>query len=230
MKGFSRLAGSVALFVIAAAVQLNAQQLNKVKGMSFPGPNGDNSLAAVAEWLSLGAAVRDGAGAGGGGPVNCGIESNGLVACGETVLGRLEPGDNTFADGSFFDVWILTLPAGSEVTISQTSPAVDSFVAIFRPEPDCGLIGFNDDCGGVCCNSCLTVDLNAGTYLVVANTFAGGEIGPYSIQVECRTTVHPSGVPAVADWGMALLALGVFAAGAGALFVARRRRLAAIEA
>jgi hypothetical protein len=224
MKNSSLLVAVAAgLVVFAAAAQLDARQIVKVKGTPILSPNADGSLASPGtDPFVLDAIVPDGAGAGMGGPGTCAGPSNGSVDCGQTVTGRLEPGDAQLGDGSFIDVFIFTLGAPSVVQIDQTSTAVDSFIIL--ADTACNILAANDDCV-VCCNSCLTVFLPAGTYLVVPNTFAGGEIGTYSVRVSCQG-LPP--VPVAAGWGFALLVAGVLAAGMVVL-LRRRRGLASIE-
>jgi hypothetical protein len=130
--------------------------------------------------LSLGGADGDG---GGAGPDACTACNIGSIACGTTREGNLNTGDCQLAsDGTFFEVWTFPLAQATEVTITQTSTAFDSFLIL--ADAACAIIAFDDDSGGNL-NSRLVITLPAGNYFIAANTFAFGERGNYQLSVTC---------------------------------------------
>src|SRR5688572_751532 len=107
----------------------------------------------------------------------------GPVPCEGTVTGSLEPGDCTFSDQSFFEVYELIIPPGKLVDLRLSSSAFNTF--LFVMDEACRLLMLNDDCTGVNSDSCLLAMQQPGRYFVGVNSFAGGETGDYTLEVAC---------------------------------------------
>lgn len=111
-----------------------------------------------------------------------------------TINGSLLQGDCTIAtlgsdptDHSFLDQYRLTLPGPGTVTMRMTSTALDSFV--IATEPTLSTFFGADDDGGGGFNSLLTLSLQAGTYIIIANTFDDtngvSQSGNYTLSLTC---------------------------------------------
>jgi hypothetical protein len=107
----------------------------------------------------------------------------GTIACGGEASGELTPSDCSLDDGSFLDAYSLRLDKPERVTITLASTDFDAFLLLLSPAT-CNAIATNDDCDAGT-NSCLTLDLTAGDYLVLANSFTAGSTGEYSLRVHC---------------------------------------------
>jgi hypothetical protein len=120
---------------------------------------------------------------GGAGPNPCVVCLRGPIDCGGMVAGALAATDCVLNDGSFFDVYSLDLPGGAAVDI-RLNAGFDTF--LFLVDAGCGVLATNDDCPGAGLNSCLLgINLPPGGYFLVANSFAGGVTGDYTLSVEC---------------------------------------------
>jgi len=102
---------------------------------------------------------------------------------GQTLRGRLEPGDLLMADSTLADVWAFDGAAGETVTVGVRSDEFDTYLEVL----DAGgtLLGHDDDSGGDL-NSRLTLTLPAtGTYRIVVNS-AGHErrAGRYAVSLK----------------------------------------------
>ncbi|MBN1444030.1 MAG: trypsin-like peptidase domain-containing protein [Planctomycetes bacterium] len=112
----------------------------------------------------------------------------GEIACGETITGTLDAGDCDLGDGSYVDVYRLELADARRVSINLSSAAFDTYLIV--TDTVCtSAVASNDDCPGGGLNSCLTVNLPAGTYFILANSYSGGETGTYTVQVGCGEIV-----------------------------------------
>ena len=106
----------------------------------------------------------------------------GSIECGQTLEGDLSPEDCPFGDGTMADMYSLELAADSQVSIEMASMPIDTFLVVF--DASCEVINQNDDCMGEDLDlSCLTLDLEAGTYFLAANSFDAGETGDYTLTV-----------------------------------------------
>jgi hypothetical protein len=106
------------------------------------------------------------------------------IDCGGTVSGALVLGDCALGDGSLIDIYRLVLPGPRVVAITHVSQEFDAF--LFLVNDICDVLATNDDCSPGDLSSCLTLTLPAGTYFIVANSFAAGETGAYDIRVTCE--------------------------------------------
>lgn len=108
------------------------------------------------------------------------------LVMGEAVSGALTPGDPLMPDGTLYDCYLLAGEAGDTVFLTYSSDNIDPWIAAGpRSEVGCGEppYPFQDDDGGVGLNALLELNFDrTEDYVVVANTFAEGEAGPYLLQ------------------------------------------------
>lgn len=124
---------------------------------------------------------QTGGGGGGGGGAACTPTSTvGSLAPGQSVTGTLSTSDCLFPDGTYFDLYRLTVPAARTLQIDLTSSQVDAYLILYSAD---GTSLASDDDGGGGTNSRITRSLSAGTYLVAANSFGAGEVGSYRLSV-----------------------------------------------
>jgi predicted dehydrogenase len=120
-----------------------------------------------------------GAAAGGG----AGARTQGTMAIGQTVQGRLTTTDYLrSADTTYAQWWLLQGKAGQQVTIDLESDDFDAFIFLFGA----GLSddGSQDDESGGNCNARLTVMLpQDGEYRILVNTRNKYETGAYTLSV-----------------------------------------------
>jgi hypothetical protein len=91
------------------------------------------------------------------------------VRLGETVTGRLEPGDSTLGDSSYADVFLFRPAASGRVVIQLRSTDFDAYLLL--QDADGHTIAADDD-GGSGTDSQLTYEVEAGrTYRIVANSY-----------------------------------------------------------
>ena len=94
-----------------------------------------------------------------------------LISPNATVNGDLQNGDcvaDPPADNSLVDPYQITLPGSGMLTIEMESSQLDSFL-LLTDENVTTLLAFNDDFGGGL-NSRIQLQLDKGTYLILANT------------------------------------------------------------
>lgn len=95
--------------------------------------------------------------------------------------GRLEPGDPTMPDNSYYDEYTLTVSAGRPLTITLTSSDFDAYLKVTLPD---GTSETNDDGAGNR-NSRLTVTpRTSGTLRIQANSLSANEVGAYRLTVD----------------------------------------------
>jgi hypothetical protein len=104
-----------------------------------------------------------------------------VISLGQTVNGSLGPGDCQLDDESFVDFYELRLSTARNVTITMNSASLDAFLLLFN-RTSMFPIALDDDGGGGT-NARLVIQLAAGTYVIGANSFMGGETGPYELRV-----------------------------------------------
>ena len=101
---------------------------------------------------------------------------------GPIVQGRLGEGSNVLPDGSYYNAYSFEGRAGQRVTIDMASNEVDPFLILIGPDQD-GLFLQDDDSGGNY-NARLSLQLpSSGTYTIVANAYAEGEVGRYQLRL-----------------------------------------------
>ena len=107
----------------------------------------------------------------------------GQIRLGETVTGRLEPGDSVMGDSTFADVLTFRPTTSGRVTILLRSSDFDAYLLLQDAE---GRTLASDDDGGSGTDAQLTYAVVAGrAYRIVANSFAGVEraTGGYRLTV-----------------------------------------------
>jgi hypothetical protein len=99
---------------------------------------------------------------------------------GQTVSGSLGSASCRLqSDGSFIDMYEMTVSSQRTVTITMRSNAVDSYLIVWNRSSG-AVVAFDDDSGGGL-DAQLTHTFPAGTYIIGANTFDAGETGPYTL-------------------------------------------------
>ena len=93
--------------------------------------------------------------------------------------GRLSLADCQFSDGSFVDLYRVTIPATGMYQFNQNSSVFDSFLVLLRP--DFFIFAQNNDIDNTTHNSMVRAILPAGDFLVGANSLNGGEVGNYDL-------------------------------------------------
>lgn len=124
----------------------------------------------------------------GGGPAPTWSDDTGSIGLGQTVNGRLEPGDPQLRSGEYTDSYAYQGRAGERVEITLGSSQFDPYVAISGPG---GFSEFNDDDPNGGLSSRLVTTLPAdGLYVITATSYAPGESGAY------RLGLHTAGYDA----------------------------------
>jgi len=117
----------------------------------------------------------------------------GHIAIGQRVVGRLEAGDLTRADGSYQDFWEFEAHGGENVVIELRSSAFDSYLELYGPD---GTILAQDDDGlGDGTNSMISAQLTrGGRYRLVARSYAEKEsTGLYELALLSAGTIARPG-------------------------------------
>ena len=93
----------------------------------------------------------------------------GSIAFGARVVGRLEPGDQTRADGGYQDSWEAEALGGEDVIVELRSIAFDAYLELYGP--DGTLLAQDDDGLGDGTNSLIAAHLpRGGRYRLVARS------------------------------------------------------------
>lgn len=101
-----------------------------------------------------------------------------VYAIGTTANGSLAPTDCVFADGSFADLYSVHTTSFESFRVDLSSNGFDAFLALHDGLGN--FVAFNDDAGGTT-NSAIRILARPDSYILAANSFAGGEIGPYTL-------------------------------------------------
>jgi len=90
--------------------------------------------------------------------------------------------------GFLYDYYQLDLPSGQHsLRIGMASSVIDAWVDLFRSGNLQDPIGFDDDIqSGVITDSQLDIILTGGSYVIGANSFDPGEVGPYTMSAATR--------------------------------------------
>ncbi len=106
----------------------------------------------------------------------------GEIRDGETVLGRLEPGDSLMGDSTRADVWTFRAGRDGPLVIDMSSGEFDTYLIARDSEGQ--LLGTDDD-GGDGTNSRLTIRVQAGrAYRIYANSYGREAVsGLYRVAV-----------------------------------------------
>lgn len=113
------------------------------------------------------------------------------IALNSLVQGNLARDSNLLpADNSYFNAYTFEGRAGQRIEITMRSNELDTYLILLAPNGQD--IAQDDDSGGGT-NSRIVITLPMdGTYLVLANSYAPGEVGTYSLEV---ATAGSSGAP-----------------------------------
>ena len=103
------------------------------------------------------------------------------VAVPSTTNGSLSTSDCAYLDndGSYADYYAFRVTGTTNVTITQTSSALDSFLSLYSASG--AELEFDDDSAGGS-NARIARSLSAGTYVVAANSL-GVETGSYTLTI-----------------------------------------------
>lgn len=96
------------------------------------------------------------------------VTQGSLLATTDCSVVRLFPSET--GDQSLLDQYVVTLPANGELTIRLESTQFDVYLLLFDTNPPVLPSTFEDDDSGGNLNALLVVWLNAGTYIIIANS------------------------------------------------------------
>lgn len=105
----------------------------------------------------------------------------GPVTCNQPIQATLPTGNCTLQDGRAIDYYQLTVARASRVDISLHSLDLDT--VLFLYDETCVPFRSNDDCSFATVDSCLSLELDEGTYFVGASSFSFGFSGSYTLEV-----------------------------------------------
>ena len=97
---------------------------------------------------------------------------------GATATGTLAQTDCAFPDGSFVDYFALGATTAQSLRFSLTSSSLNAFLALFDGHGS--IVAVNDD-DGTSSNAAIRILAQPDSYFVAANSYAGGETGPYTL-------------------------------------------------
>jgi hypothetical protein len=99
-----------------------------------------------------------------------------------STSGRIESTDCRLSDGSYSDIFSLSIASAQAVTFLMTSNQLDSYLVVSNAAGD-RLFAFNDDTGSSL-NSTLTVMIAAGSYRLYATTQPAAQFGDYTLAAQ----------------------------------------------
>jgi hypothetical protein len=178
---------------------LRAHQLCIPLGMTMIGFDQKvftSGLTAILLTLTLSACGSGGSDGDGGLAAACGpvvdltpaSSVNGTLASNDCRVENLFPGSG---DLTFVDQYRVTLPSRGKLTIRMNSIEFDTFLGLLPPPLPSAAIAMDDDGGGGT-NSFISRYLDAGTYIILANSaLVSPQIGSY-IMSTTFTTVTPT--------------------------------------
>lgn len=105
-------------------------------------------------------------------------------AVGSTTNGQLSGSDCFFADGSFVDFYLVTIPAAGTYIFNQSSGSFDTYLLLFTASAR--RIAENND-NTTNTNSQIKAILPAGDYVVAANSNPPNVTGPYALTSSAST-------------------------------------------
>lgn len=115
----------------------------------------------------------------------CGTGGATSIALGNTVNGSLAASDCVLDDGTYADVYRLTVGSTQNVQIDLSSSAFDAYIFLWDAS---GTPVAAADGGGPGNDARLILSLPAGTYYVVANAYNVGETGSYTLKVQASAS------------------------------------------
>ena len=102
----------------------------------------------------------------------------GTHTVGGTTSGELAASDCAFGDGSFVDFYNTALTTAGTYAFSQSSSRFDTYLALY--DANGNLVAFNDDFGSGS-DSKVKAILPAGNFVLGANSYDAGVVGPYTL-------------------------------------------------
>ena len=126
------------------------------------------------------------------------------MSIGQTLSGNLQSGDCLFTDNSYYDAYTFSGTAGQQIAISMNSTQFNAYLFLYQGNYPGGSVVAQDNNGGGGTNAripatsgFLTLPATA-TYTILANSFAVGETGAYSLNLSGN--VVPPGTSRPADF------------------------------
>ncbi len=108
-----------------------------------------------------------------------------VLTAGQTITGQLDTSDTQASDDSYFDVYFYEGRPGERLLITLTSSDFDTYLEWAREEASGFETVDSDDDGAGNTNSRLEVTVDrAGRYAILANSYAGGQTGRYTLSIE----------------------------------------------
>lgn len=116
------------------------------------------------------------------------------IDIGARVSATIERDDAELSDGTFADVWVLTVPTKQNIRVIMESTEIDPYLWFYESDDKEGLgeLLARDDDGAGFPNAGVEGVLNPGVYVILASTFEA-EFGAYSLRVEGDAGSSPVG-------------------------------------
>jgi uncharacterized protein YjdB len=128
------------------------------------------------------------------------------INMGQTLTGDLAATDCTLDDGSYVDLYRLTVTASTRVQIDVASTAFDAYLLLFEEMMDGSVLAIGaDNDAGPGTDARLTQTLPPGIYLIGANSLLDAKTGAYQVTVAVAApgvTVAARDVDASTRWAL----------------------------
>ncbi|MBI1723407.1 MAG: Ig-like domain-containing protein [Gemmatimonadetes bacterium] len=115
-------------------------------------------------------------------PVDAGGCAEVWVTAGIVTSQQILASDCTDGAGSYADAFLLALPSGRSVTITERSSGFDAYLLLFFA--DGTLVAFDDDSGGGSDARLSYTASESGPYIIIAATYSPGETGAYTLSIQ----------------------------------------------
>ncbi len=170
-------AAAVAALSLSATIALGAQEVDKSKAV-------DRALAAFNATSSLRSGSSDAVR-----PITIGARQS----------SSLDASDPTLGDGSHFEAWSIELRAGQAVSVTLRSSEFDAMLMMLQQDnPENRAENDDFEEGSTDARISFRAPATA-TYIIVANSYEGGQRGAYTIEVSAANGGGNSGGGAVGD-------------------------------
>ncbi len=125
------------------------------------------------------------------------------INVGQTLSGNLQSGDCLYTDNSYYDAYTFTGTAGQQIAISMNSSQFNAFLFLYQGSYPGGTSIASDDNGGGGTNARIPAGSGfftlpaTGTYTILANSYAAGQTGAYSLSLSGNvvSTCSPAAIP-----------------------------------
>ena len=107
------------------------------------------------------------------------FDPEGILAVGDTTVGLLDD-QRTLSDSTHYQVWLLTIPLGQEVTIDLVADEFDPTLVLFQGFAK-GVQTDDDGAGG--CNARLVLTADERSYRLLVRASKPGETGNYKLSM-----------------------------------------------